>query len=202
MTRDGKEQQMNQVSEERPQFAVAIRGYDRLQVDEYIARLVEMVAEADQRAREAEADLEYSRHTNVGPRVAQIFDLAVEEVRELRKQAAEAVEQLRKDARTEADEILTQAYERADEAQAQIDAYRERGQVELAGLEARKAGSVRELHRLQEALAAATELVSVDAGPVEDAELAHTEEAATSEATEDGARESSRGSGRARRKAA
>jgi DivIVA domain-containing protein len=38
----------------RPQFAVVVRGYDRHQVDDYVARLLEYLDEAEQRARAAE----------------------------------------------------------------------------------------------------------------------------------------------------
>jgi hypothetical protein len=153
---------MSAINEERPQFAVAIRGYDRLQVDEYIARLTEMVGEAEQRAREAEADLEYSRHTSVGPRVAQIFELAVEEVRELREQAGEEIEQMRARAQAEAEQILESVRFQAKELQAELDAQLERSQAEIDELEARKEESIRELRRLQEALSAAAELVTLN----------------------------------------
>ena len=153
---------MSAISEERPQFAVAIRGYDRLQVDEYINRLTEMVAEAEHRAREAESDLEYSRHTSVGPRVSQIFELAVEEVRELREQAAEEVEQLRAGAQAEAEQILVRVRSQAEQVQAEFNAELERAREELDELEARKQEAVHELRRLQEALSAAAGLVTLE----------------------------------------
>lgn len=156
---------MSAVNEERPQFAVAIRGYDRLQVDEYIDRLTEMVSEAEARAREAEADLEYSRHTSVGPRVAQIFELAVEEVRELREQAGDEVEQLRAAAQAEAEQILVRVRSQAKELQAELDAQLDRSHAEIDELEARKEQSIRELRRLQEALSAAAGLVTLEDEP-------------------------------------
>jgi cell division septum initiation protein DivIVA len=158
---------MSAANEERPQFAVAIRGYDRLQVDEYIDRLTEMVSEAEQRAREAEADLEYSRHTSVGPRVAQIFELAVEEVRELREQAAEEAERLRGSAQEEADEILVRVRFKAEELQAELDAELDRSRAAIDELDARKEESIRELRRLQEALSAAAGLVTLESEPAE-----------------------------------
>jgi hypothetical protein len=153
---------MSAIKKERPQFAVAIRGYDRLQVDEYINRLTELVAEAEERAREAEADLEYSRHTSVGPRVSQIFELAVEEVRELREQAADEVERMRAGAQDEAERILVGVRSQAEHLQAELDAEFERSREELDELEARKEGAIRELRRLQEALSAAAGLVTLD----------------------------------------
>src|SRR5207249_4155713 len=39
-----------------PEFVVAMRGYDRLQVDEYVARLIEWMDDAQTRAEQAEAD--------------------------------------------------------------------------------------------------------------------------------------------------
>jgi cell division septum initiation protein DivIVA len=161
---------MSQVNEERPQFAIAIRGYDRLQVDEYIDRLTEMVAEAEQRARQAESDLEHSRHLSVGPRVTEIFELAVEEAREVREQATEEAEKLRSASQSEADQILTRARDRADDVKAEIEAYRSRVEVELAELEAYKEEAIRELRRLQDALGAAAGLVNMAADAAEDAE--------------------------------
>jgi colicin import membrane protein len=163
---------MSQVNEERPQFAVAIRGYDRLQVDEYIDRLTEMVAEAEQRARQAESDLEHSRHLSVGPRVTEMFELAVEEVRDLREQAAEDVERMRAEAQSEADQILVRARDRAEDVKAEIEAYRSRVKVELAELEAYKEEAIRELRRLQDALGAAAGLVNLAADAAEDADTA------------------------------
>ena len=44
-----------------PEFVVAMRGYDRLQVDEYVARLIEWMDDAQTRAEQAEADLALTR---------------------------------------------------------------------------------------------------------------------------------------------
>src|SRR5258708_38312316 len=71
----------------QPEFTAAIRGYDRVQVDEYVERLHLLLGDAEERVRAAEDDLEFSRHATVGPRVSQIFDLAVAESQELRDRA-------------------------------------------------------------------------------------------------------------------
>ena len=76
---------MTELAPTRPEFAASIRGYDRMQVENYVDRLQSLLAEAEERTRAAEAELEFSRHATVGPRVAQIFDLAVEESKELRE---------------------------------------------------------------------------------------------------------------------
>ena len=44
-----------------PEFVVAMRGYDRLQVDEYVARLIEWMDDAQTRTEQAEADLALTR---------------------------------------------------------------------------------------------------------------------------------------------
>jgi DivIVA domain-containing protein len=154
---------------ERPEFATAIRGYDRLQVDDYIDRLAEIAADAEERARAAEEELEFSRHATVGPRVGEIFDLAIEEAKELRERAAAQAETTRAGARAEAEEILSSAEQEAADVEAQsrrqredvlaeLAAERGRARSEVEELEGAKTALVGDLWRLQDALAAAAEL--------------------------------------------
>src|SRR5271166_5647681 len=147
---------MSDVTKGRPEFTTAIRGYDRLQVDDYIERLHSLVAYAEQRTREAEAGLEFSHHANVGPRVSEILDLAVEESKELR-------ERIVTKARCEAQEIVESAH-------AQATAAREESQRERRHL-------VGNLKQLQEALGAAVDLIPDQPG-------AHTEQLTGYEVTE------------------
>jgi DivIVA domain-containing protein len=152
---------------ERPEFATAIRGYDKLQVDDYIDRLIEITADAEERAGSAEAELEFSRHTTIGPRVGQIFDLAVQEAQELRERVGEEAEQTRTRTRREADETIARARKAASETGAeaerkaretiaQAEATREKVMREVEAIGEQKASLVADLERLQKVLAAAT----------------------------------------------
>jgi DivIVA domain-containing protein len=104
---------------QRPEFATAIRGYDRPQVDDYVDRLSEIAADAEERARAAEAELEFSRHATVGARVSEIFDLAVEESKELRERVAAEVQETRAAARADADATVSMAAREAAHVRAQ-----------------------------------------------------------------------------------
>src|SRR5579875_2741797 len=48
----------------RPDFAVAVRGYDRSQVDEYVGRLLEYLAETEARLADVTRELEELRRDN------------------------------------------------------------------------------------------------------------------------------------------
>jgi DivIVA domain-containing protein len=161
---------------ERPEFATAIRGYDKLQVDDYIDRLIEITADAEDRAGSAEAELEFSRHTTIGPRVAQIFDLAVEEAQELRERVGSDAEQTRTRARREADETLARARKTASETEAEAErkaketiaraeTTRDKVMREVEAIGEQKASLLADLERLQRILAAATQAATVGARP-------------------------------------
>jgi colicin import membrane protein len=180
---------MNAINPERPEFTAAIRGYDRLQVDEYIARLQDLVAEAEDRARAAESELEFSRHSTVGPRVTEIFELAVAEAKELQGKTTTECDRARSDARAEVDRLLTGADDEASRIKEQaererakvltaLETERRRKNQELERLDETKATMLAELRRLQDALAAAAGIY----GKAEPAE-AEIEEAETEEAT-------------------
>jgi len=53
---------MTDLPKTQPEFTAAIRGYDRVQVDEYVERLHLLLGDAEERVRAAEDDLEFSRH--------------------------------------------------------------------------------------------------------------------------------------------
>jgi hypothetical protein len=177
---------MNAINPERPEFTAAIRGYDRLQVDEYIVRQQDLVAEAEDRVRAAESELEFSRHTTVGPRVTEIFELAIAEAKELRGKTATECDRARADARAEIDRLLSGSREEASEIKGQaeserekvltqLEAERRRKEQEIERLDATKETMLDELRRLQDALAAA-------AGIYGKAARAETEEAEAEEA--------------------
>ena len=132
---------------DRPDFASAMRGYDRLQVDGYIDRLLVIVADAEERARTLEAELEFSRHTTVGPRVAQILDLAVEEGKELRERVRVEATTIREEAQAGADAIEAAARESAELTR--TEAERTRAEI-LADADARRREVLGEVERLTE----------------------------------------------------
>jgi cell division septum initiation protein DivIVA len=121
---------MTDVDKTHPEFAIAMRGYDRLQVDGYIERLTQLLQDADDRVRAAEAQTE---HASVGPKIAQIFQLAMEEADELRQQGEREAEQRAAGARQRADKIVRTAKRLA--ADYETRARREHGELlgELAG---------------------------------------------------------------------
>jgi cell division septum initiation protein DivIVA len=132
---------------ELPEFATAMRGYDRVQVDDYVQRLHDIATDAEERARTAESELEFSRHTTVGPRVSQILDLAVAEAKDLRESVTAEAERLRTDAQTQAETIVSDARHTAEEVKAEA----ERARAEtIADAEARRTEILTEVERLSE----------------------------------------------------
>ena len=155
---------------EQPEFTASIRGYDKLQVDDYIARLRALALEADERARSAESELEFSRHQTIGPRVSEIFELAVAEAKELRENVVAETEEMRAQAKLDAEEIGVRAREHAaevdaetkrsrDQAIAEIQVARAEAQDELDALERRKSAHLDDLRKLQQSLASAAQFV-------------------------------------------
>jgi DivIVA domain-containing protein len=156
-----------------PEFTTAIRGYDKLQVDEYVERLQDVTEEAEERARHAESELEVTRHTTVGPRVGEIMELAVTEAKEMQVRARTQSEDVLSDARESAEDILAHAREREkqlqvkierdkDDAALEIEGMRRRAHVELEQLEETRAAILADLHRLHDALGAAAGIISPD----------------------------------------
>jgi cell division septum initiation protein DivIVA len=172
---------MSDLDKHNPQFTISIRGYDRLQVDDYIHRLQRLVAEAEERARAAESDLEFSRHTTVGPRVTEILELAVAESKELRDRVRQETDALIQEAQLQADHVLREGRLEAEELAersrtdhqvlvGELTAERERRQTEVAELEDRKAALLAELRRLHNALGSVADLALEAGSPVIDAD--------------------------------
>jgi cell division septum initiation protein DivIVA len=124
-----------------------MRGYDKLQVDDYVDRLVAIAIDAEERAHAAESELEFSRHTTVGPRVSQILELAVEEGKELRERVTAEADKIRSDAQAVAEAIETGARESADQTRAEAE--RSRSDI-LADADARRRRVLTEIQRLTE----------------------------------------------------
>lgn len=167
---------MTDLDSRTPEFTIALRGYDRLQVDEYIDRLQALVSEADERARNSEATQMFAEHAEVGARVSQIFELAEAEARELRDQIRSDLNAERAAARREAREIVEVAERTAREMEerasreyqemlSELEQERDRLQAEATRLELRKSEAVGELRRLYELIGAATGVI--DAGSPE-----------------------------------
>ena len=153
-----------------PEFGTAMRGYDRPQVDGYVASLLARVAEAQERARVAESQLGLGAPANIGPRVTEIFDLALAEANELRDRARTEADELLAGARRRADElvaaaerdageVMVQARAQREEVLAELDRERELADAQVVALERRKAKLVDELRRLQGALGSAADSV-------------------------------------------
>jgi cell division septum initiation protein DivIVA len=165
---------MSDLTKSQPEFTAAIRGYDRLQVDEYVERLHSLLAEAEQRAHTAEDDLEFSRHATVGPRVSQIFDLAVAESQELRQRvqkeaeellaaAEENAERMRAAAQEDDAEMRSRTEQARKELMAEMERQREAARGQLLVLEERRMKLVDEMRRLHDALGNAAAIVQDDA---------------------------------------
>jgi DivIVA domain-containing protein len=161
---------MTELDTRNPEFTVGIRGYDRAQVDEYVDYLKRLVADAEQRARDAEAEHEFDEHAAVGPRIAEIFALAEAEARELRDRVSTQFGGLVDEARTDARAIIDAAERAADEVReraerehvamlSELDSDRKRIRDEVTILERCKAEAIGELNRLRELLAEAAGVV-------------------------------------------
>jgi cell division septum initiation protein DivIVA len=161
---------------EQPKFAISMRGYDKLQVDDYVERLRDIATDAEERARLAESELEFSRHATVGPRVAQILDLAVEEAKELRDRVDAEVERTRSHARAQCDETVARARDTAAQIQAEAesartdiladaDAKRLAVLAEVERLSRSRGALLRELERLQHVLLQATSVEFAELPP-------------------------------------
>jgi DivIVA domain-containing protein len=115
--------------QEAPGFSNSLRGYDRIQVDEYLARLREYVAQVEDRAVAAESALVQCRRelaslpTNAGvsQRLAAILQLANEEADEIRAQAQTEGEATTHDAASEAERTVNYAHQQRDAVQREVD---------------------------------------------------------------------------------
>lgn len=166
---------MTDLDTRRPEFTIAIRGYDRLQVDEYIERLQKLLGEAEERARIAEGGQDLAAYTSVGPRISQILDLAAAEARDLREKVERQTRELLSDARSEARKIVESAEatarERSDQATrdwetmlAEYEQERDQIRAQVAELDERRRDVLGDLRRLYDALGAASGMV----GPAND----------------------------------
>jgi DivIVA domain-containing protein len=160
----------------RPDFAVAVRGYDRAQVDDYVGRVLEWLADAERRTVEAEdarhmlqrqvADLRATLATLEeragipGPqslhafseKMAEVMQAAVAAAEELRLQAEREAADRRDAIAAEAQHIVEQANAEAHEIVRR--AHRKERAIErnIVDLGTKRAAALSELGRLQRQL--------------------------------------------------
>lgn len=178
----------HQGSADLPQFASVMRGYDRGQVDDYVARLIDFLSDAEQRASRAERGLadalrrndrlteqlrEAIERQDQTPEAGRGYQGLGERIESILRLAAEEAEELRQRGRADAAEMI-------DEANRRREQELQRAEQELAAVAERRDGVVAELRRVQDVLAtlglrqavdadlATTDLVSVPATAVED----------------------------------
>ncbi|HVC14149.1 MAG TPA: DivIVA domain-containing protein [Acidimicrobiales bacterium] len=162
----------------RPDFGVSVRGYDRTQVDAYFGRVVEWLADAEnrataaERAREALAREVTSLRTSItmleersglpapqsmsmfSERMGQVMESALQAAQELRSEAEREAHARREAAAEEADRLLGEARDRAAKA---VDEARRAGramQERIEGLRAVRAETLESLLDLQRRIAA------------------------------------------------
>ena len=146
-----------QTDQQRPlEFSIALRGYDRVQVDEYIDRLHGLLEEAEDRVRRAEAPQDSGQHAEVGPRITKIFELARAEAADLRDAARRDASETIRTAREQAEGLLLANQQEWDRLLDEYEAERERIRLEVRELAERKAAVLGDLHRLREALGLAS----------------------------------------------
>lgn len=121
----------------RPDFAIVVRGYDRAQVDAYFGRVLEWLADADNRAAVAERERDQFSHevaelrTTVmmleekagmpvpqsmsafSERIGQMMQTALEAAHDLQEQAEQEARARRATLMTEAERLLDEAKEEA-----------------------------------------------------------------------------------------
>jgi DivIVA domain-containing protein len=182
-----------------PQFAVADRGYDREQVDDFVSRLQQKLDDARERLRVAEADhalafeglqrrieeLEAAEITGepatterdyraLGTRIGHMLELADAEADALRARAARDAEEVVAGARRDAEEIVAGARREAERLTQEEHEKREQLQ--------------RQLRALHESLASILGILPADvaaaAGVVAPAEVAASEESVAPEPPE------------------
>jgi cell division septum initiation protein DivIVA len=154
-----------------PRFATVVRGYDRMQVDDYVERLSQWVEQADHRAQQAEATM--SRAVSeaeklrrrlaavdagtltatpesvkaLGDRVGQIMQSSFHATEQLRRRAEGAAQSVAAEAEERANLIIAQATERAEELSAAAESLFAQSQKELSAVEAEVARRTGEAER-------------------------------------------------------
>jgi cell division septum initiation protein DivIVA len=143
-----------------PQFATVMRGYDRGQVDDYVARLNDFVADAEQRANRAERsvvdltgrverlteELRSAVERRQAQRASAPYEGLGERIEHILRLAGEEADTIRQQARNEAEQIVS-------EAQRRRETERQSGERDLAAVAQQRDAVVAELRRVQDVLA-------------------------------------------------
>jgi cell division septum initiation protein DivIVA len=120
---------MSMREQEAPEFAHAFRGYDREQVDGYVAWVRDAAIQAEDRAARAEAALAQCRRelasspttTGISERLAAMLQLATEEAADIRERAQADSDATVADAFTRAKRTVDDANALRDAIQREID---------------------------------------------------------------------------------
>jgi DivIVA domain-containing protein len=168
-----------------PQFASVMRGYDRGQVDDYVARLNDFLGDAEQRANRAERSLADALRRNERlteelrqaidrqhrePSSSEPYEGIGERIESILRLAAEEADSLRERGRSDAAEMVEQARRRREQ---EVHV----AEHELEAVAERRDNVVAELRKVQDVLATLGLRQAVDAD--EDAPAAADELAAT-----------------------
>jgi cell division septum initiation protein DivIVA len=119
---------MSMRDQETPEFSFSLRGYDRVQVDEYVAELLAYVIEVEERAATAESALVECRRELASPgsagiseRLAAILALANEEADQIRARAQAEGAAMTQQAASVAERTVAGAHRQRDAVQQEID---------------------------------------------------------------------------------
>lgn len=115
--------------QEPPAFAHALRGYDRAEVDEYVAWLRAQGVQAEDLAGQAESALAQCRRelasspttAGISQRLAAMLQLATEEAEEIRERARTDAETTTRGASDQAERTIDEATRQRDAIQREID---------------------------------------------------------------------------------
>src|SRR3954452_22043074 len=115
--------------QEAPDFAQSLRGYDRAQVDEYIAWARTQAIEAEERARHAESALVQCRRelatspttAGISQRLAAMLQLATEEADDIRSRARADSEATIREATDQAERTIDVATRHRDAIQREVE---------------------------------------------------------------------------------
>lgn len=148
----------------RPSFVVALRGYDKRQVDQYLSRVDRersaLVAERDRVVGQAKQlalhldkvqvqltelrgrppRVDRASFRDLGPTVDEILALAEKQAREITDSASKHAA----DQRSEAERVLTEAWQRAERLRAESEAMQERAEQESKRIHEQSAAQVEE----------------------------------------------------------
>lgn len=145
---------MSMREQDAPDFAHAFRGYDREQVDGYVAWMREAAIQAEDRAGRAESALAQCRRelasspttTGISERLAAMLQLATEEAADIRERA-----------QADSDATIADAFARAERTVDDANALRDSIQREIDELSAIREGLLQRLIELGGEVVGATE---------------------------------------------